>query len=108
MPPASLPEAGAVSSVFPARVVPRKKSGQYFNSLAGFKDYMGKEKHTKPTSSTWGNRNGVKVKAVFSSRNHFWTEAHFSQLGAPADQKASSFCRAGGEAAPSHTHFGRT
>lgn len=93
--------------MFPARVVHRK-SGQDFRSLAGLKNYMVKEKHIEPTSSVRGGRDGGKLKAVFSSRNHFsWTEAHCSQPGASADQKASSLCRAGGEAAPSHTHFGR-
>lgn len=97
-----------MSSEFPARVVHKKKSGQCFRSFAGFKDYMIKEKHIEPRSRMWGGRDGGKVIVVFFNRNHSsWTDAQCSQLGAPADQKASSLCRAGGEAAPSHTHFGR-
>lgn len=58
-----------MSSVFPARVVHREKSGQCFRSLPGFKDYVVKKKHIEPTSSMCSGKDGGKVKGVFASRN---------------------------------------
>jgi len=47
----SLTEHGATSLVVPATAAPGRESGQCFRALAGFKDYLVKEKHTKLTNS---------------------------------------------------------
>lgn len=61
-----LSEDGAMSPVVPATVVPRRESGQCFRALAGFKDYMVKEKHIEPTKSIWVSYAHLCVHACMS------------------------------------------